>query len=205
MCRNSTQTRSTQREMRKNTCKHKAEHIPPLRNQQNPTWQAASDDRHTLSRHQATAPIIVLILLALQLPSRLLFTVGFYSPQLREVLAVTQLDLQSWMKSSSGGAAKRKKKKKRSMLETDYLCHIIAIKNTQMWVVWTARESTGVSIVMVNTQRGGGGCATQQGSCAQWTGCSVKWDIKKSGNLLAIWAAFCRAESLHAARPPAAR
>lgn len=83
--------------------------------------QPASDDRRTLSRHHSTAPIIVLILLALQLPSGsffflyLLFTVGFYSPRLRKELAVAQLDLQSRMKSSSGG---ERKKKNKSLLET---------------------------------------------------------------------------------------
>lgn len=40
--------------------------------------QPASDDRRTLSRHHSTAPIIVLILLALQLPSGHFFLLFFF-------------------------------------------------------------------------------------------------------------------------------
>lgn len=134
----------------------------------------------------------MLILLALQLPSgcfffNLLFTVGFYSPRLREVLAVSQLDLQSWMKSSSGGGGiKKKLELVGNWISLPYNYN----KNARMWVVSTARESVGVSIVMVNSQRGGGVCSTQRGSPSQWTGPAVKWDVQKSGNLLAIRAAF---------------
>lgn len=157
--------------------------------------QPASDDRRTLSRHHSTAPIIVLILLALQLPSGrffflyLLFTVGFYSPRLRKELAVAQLDLQSRMKSSSGGERKKEKQELVGNLKSlPYNYN----KNTWIWVVSAARESAGVSIVMVNSQRGAV-CATQRGSPPQWTGPGVKWEIKSpetcspSKQLLSGW------------------
>lgn len=120
----------------------------------------------------------------------LLFTVGFYSPRLRKELAVAQLDLQSRMKSSSGG--EREKKKKQELVGNLKSLPYNYNKNTWIWVVSAARESAGVSIVMVNSQRGAV-CATQRGSPPQWTGPGVKWEIKSpetcspSKQLLSGW------------------
>lgn len=84
------------------------------------------------------------------------------------------------------------KKKKRELVGNLKSLPYNYNKNTWIWVVSAARESAGVSIVMVNSQRGAV-CATQRGSPPQWTGPGVKWEIKSpetcspSKQLLSGW------------------
>lgn len=135
--------RAKHTEREKNTCKQAAVHTPPHNNQHIVT-PAAKSFRHCVDF--APSP-------AFCWEFYLLFTGGFCSQQLRKVLAVAQLDLQSRMKSSDGGGNGTFQKSKN--------CHVITIK-IHKYESPTVRESASFSIVMVNSLQGSV-CASQWG------------------------------------------
>lgn len=70
-------------------------------------------------------------------------------------------------------------------------------KNTQMWVASTARESAGVSIVMVNSQRGGV-FVPRSGGHLHNGRALVSNGKRKVRKLARHPSSFCQAESRHA-------